>query len=260
MMIPKYDKEAYVDEITLRGTGKNLKANICFCYFPFQNNYQETEKFLHPEEQEYFNMLKFEKRKKSYLMGRYTAKKAISAFANEQNLENILIQQGVFNQPVTTCLFKQNIQVSITHCDDLGAAIAFPEALPMGIDIEKIDPCRNDVIASQMTVDEKELMKISPYTPDADLTLLWTAKESISKILKTGLTTPFQIFEINKIENKGEYIVSYFKNFSQYYTVSFKLGNYMCSITYPRNMELDIDIKALKKMFNSTIEIYEKQA
>lgn len=253
-MISKDDKKAFVDEITLNGTGRRTKANICFCYFPFQNNYQEAEKYLHPKEQEYFSMLKFEKRKRSYLMGRYTAKKAISAFADEENLKSILIQKGVFDQPVATCSSKQNIQVSITHCEDFGAAIAFHEALPMGIDIEKVDPNRSNVIEAQMTDEEKRLVKVLPYTTDIAYTLFWTAKESISKILKTGLTTPFNVYEINKVDDAGDYIISHFKHFTQYYTVSFQLGNYICSITYPRNTEIDINIKALKKMFNFPAE------
>lgn len=53
----------------------------------------------------------------------------------------------------------QNIQVSISHCDAIGFSTAFPEAHPMGIDVEKISPDRTDVILSQITPTEQSLLK-----------------------------------------------------------------------------------------------------
>src|SRR5437763_869645 len=55
--------------------------------------------FLHPKEKEYFDTLKFDRRKASYLLGRYCAKSALSNLQQER-MENILITTGVFGQPV----------------------------------------------------------------------------------------------------------------------------------------------------------------
>jgi 4'-phosphopantetheinyl transferase EntD len=246
--------KVYVDEVILNGLRKKVKVNICFCYLPFFNDYQQAKRYLHPKETEYFDTLKFEKRKKSYLLGRFCAKKAISAAVDETILKNIAIEQGVFNQPIVTCVYKPHVQVSITHCDNVGAAIAFSENIPMGIDIERVDTNRRRVLEEQITQEEKRLISDLPYSYDEILTFMWTAKESISKVLKTGLTTPFHLFEIHKIESDKQQIISEFKNFVQYYTVSFKLSNYLCSITYPKNTQLNMNIETLKRRFENMVE------
>ncbi|SFJ69916.1 4'-phosphopantetheinyl transferase family protein [Thermoflavimicrobium dichotomicum] len=227
-----------MNKLVLKGTDENYRANMCLCYSPFLAQYLETVKYLHPKELEYYFTLKFEQRIKSYLAGRYAAKKAVSFFVRDENLDRILIEQGIFNQPIVVHPNKMNIQVSISHCDDLGVAIAFSEELAMGIDIERISIDRKDVLRTQMTDREKELIESLPYSDETTLTVFWTAKEALSKILKTGLTTPFHIYEINQIEIKNGAIFSFFKNFTQYCTVSFIFGHYICSITYPRRTEL----------------------
>lgn len=57
---------------------------------------------LHIYERKFFSTLKFQKRARSYLIGRFVAKQAIARLSGEDNLANILIQSGVFNQPIVT--------------------------------------------------------------------------------------------------------------------------------------------------------------
>jgi len=253
MCLPKI----YLDELKFHGFEEHFKANISFCYFPQIYFYQEAVKYLHPKERNYYETLKFEKRIKSYLLGRYAAKMAVGAFTGEEQLDRILIQQGVFSQPIVTCLSQQNIQVSITHSDDFGAAVAFSEAYPIGIDLERISLNKTDILENQITETEKELigqlMKTKLYSYEALLTLFWTAREALSKVLKTGLLTPFTIYEIGKLEIKSGYIVSYFKNFAQYHNISFQLDHYMCSITCPKKTKLGINISALKEKLGLTL-------
>jgi 4'-phosphopantetheinyl transferase len=243
----------YIDELTLKRPENTYKAYICFCYFPQFSYYQETVKFLNYHELNYYNTLKFEKRIKSYLIGRYTAKRAIAAFCNELNLENIIIEHGIFTQPIVKCKSGQNIQVSITHCDDFGVALAFPEAHPMGIDIERISDAR-EALERQITDEEKALIKTFPFPYNTMLTYLWTTKEALSKVLRTGLMTPFKLFEIDKLElrNDGSFLNLY-KNFAQYKALSFGLGDFICSITYPLKTELTFNYILLRNKFNYSL-------
>lgn len=238
----------YVDEMLLKRSDQNYKATICLCYSSSPADYYKMEECLHWQEYQHYHALKYEKRKKSYLLGRYSAKKAFSYYVNEASLGNIFIQSGVFSQPVAVYEYGRNIQVSIAHCQDFGAAIAFPEAHPMGIDIEMIDRGKVDVLAEQMTNSEKKLIK-SHHSHDAMLTFLWTVKEGLSKVLRTGLTAPLYIYEIEKIETECNCIFSYFKNFGQYKAISFALGNYICSIVYPLHTEINLDVSVLQKKF-----------
>jgi phosphopantetheinyl transferase len=244
--------KTYIERINFHTNNVDYEVSICYCFVISFSHYENLIKFLHKKETGYYDNLKHEKRKKSYLIGRYSAKRAISVLTNVDDLQEILIQPGVFNQPIISYKRSIDAQVSITHSGDFGAAVAFPEALPMGIDIEKIDPGKKDVMESQITNREKSLIKGMSGPDEKMLTLLWSAKESLSKVLKTGLTIPFDIYEIESIKHTQNCFIAFFKNFTQYKTLSFTLGQYMCSIAYPRLFNLNLDTKSLKYLFDLT--------
>ncbi|HEY8464333.1 MAG TPA: 4'-phosphopantetheinyl transferase superfamily protein [Bacillota bacterium] len=237
----------YIEKLELIRPNESFQAGLCLCWLTKFNQYEEIVANLDPKEQQYYETLKFEKRIKSYLTGRLAAKKAIAALTGNNNLAKIAIQRGIFTQPIATCEGQPNIQVSISHCEDFGAAIAFPEAHPMGIDLEKIAIKQNQVIEREVTEAEINLIKTFPVPYEKMLTLLWTAKEALSKVLKTGLMTPFQIYEIAKIDLHPNYLLCTYKNFAQYKAMSFFLGKYSCSLTYPMKTELRVDLYSLRK-------------
>lgn len=229
-------------ELVIKGTDREFRAGLCIGYFSIPADFLKAVKFLHAKEFEYYFTLEFERRVKSYLTGRYVAKEAVSFLSGEKSLERICIEQGILHHPVVTLPNTPNIQVSITHCDDLAAAIAFSEELPMGIDIERISVDQNKVLETQMTAKESSLFSCLPYSYETTLTLFWTVKEALSKILKTGLTTSFHIYEISQMEVRDGVVYSLFENFPQYRTASSILGSYVCSITYPKKTELSVAV------------------
>ncbi|MCL6588936.1 MAG: 4'-phosphopantetheinyl transferase superfamily protein [Firmicutes bacterium] len=251
--------KTYLEELILTRPENRYKAGLCLCFLPYFSHYQDTVRYLHPEELNYYQNLKFERRIRSYLLGRYAAKKAAAALTKTERLEEILVQPGVFTQPVVTLQAHPNIQATITHCEDLGGAIVFPEAHPLGIDIEKAGANSVEALESQMTDAEKALVRRYPESYEFMLTLLWTGKEALSKILKTGLMTSFKILEVNKIELKDGYWLSFYKNFGQYKAISFKLGRYICSITFPLKTELAINLDSIRSNFDFLNQMEENQ-
>ncbi len=238
----------YSKELTLIRPEETFKAGLCLCDCSKFARYEEIVAFLHPQEKKYYETLRFEKRIKSYLIGRLTAKKAIACLIRNDNLATISIQAGIFNQPVVSCPDRQNIQVSISHCDNFGAAIAFLEIHPMAIDVERIiNGEHSRAIERESTESEIKLIKRLPFSYVAMLTILWTAKEALSKVLKTGMMTSFKIFEIDRIEINSDYALCFYKNFAQYKTIAFFINDYICSIIYPMKTELNLDFHSLKK-------------
>ncbi|MBY9081321.1 4'-phosphopantetheinyl transferase superfamily protein [Paenibacillus sp. HN-1] len=240
------DTQYFINEITLTRRENTFKAAICCCYFQSIAELERILPYLHVQERSYYDTLKFEKRMRSYLLGRFAAKQAAAALTGEEELANIHIQAGIFDQPILSSA-KRNIQVSITHCNDYGAAIAFPEAHPMGIDLEKIDDRKRTAIESHITMAEKEYINPLPIPLDTALTLLWSAKEALSKVLKTGLTASFKVFEVSKIERYDDYFICFYKNFKQYKAIAFSVGSYMSAIACPLNTEMDLDICSFKQ-------------
>ncbi|NRS16251.1 4'-phosphopantetheinyl transferase superfamily protein [Brevibacillus sp. HB1.4B] len=234
--------QIFTKEFVIKGKDREYRASLCMGYFSVPADFLKIVKFLHPKEFEYYFQLEYERRVKSYLTGRYVAKRAVSFLVGDESLERICIEQGIFHQPVVNLPNATNVQVSITHCDDLAAGIAFSEELPMGIDMERISVDRNKVLETQMTVKESSLFSCLPYSYETTLTLFWTVKEALSKILKTGLTTSFHIYEISQVEARDGVVYSLFENFPQYRTASFILGDYVCSITYPKKTEWSVAV------------------
>jgi len=224
----------------LKYNSNNYTGGLCISSLELDYLKDIHKAFLHPIEQAYFNNLQFTKRQHSYLLGRYCAKQAILMCATLGSPNEILIEKGIFEQPITyhPCLI--NTQVSISHCDRLGIALAFPEACPMAIDIETIELDKHETFISQLTTHEKKLK--NAFSSNIPPEMFWTMKEALSKALKCGLTTPFELLEVECISMDGALFVARFKNFSQYLAISFFISKNVCSIVYPKNVQLEIDL------------------
>ncbi|TCS93643.1 4'-phosphopantetheinyl transferase superfamily protein [Hazenella coriacea] len=243
----------YTDNFVLKSSKENYKVYINFYKRGNGPIHCDNNDFLHEDEKKYFKTLVYERRINSYLLGRYSAKKAVSAFIEEDNLKKILIKNGVFNQPVVVCEPYSNIQVSLTHCEDLAAAAAFNDLLMIGIDIEKIQQSLHRGVEAELTQYEKELLHQVPCSYESFLLLIWTIKESLSKALKTGLTVSLSVLEVQSIEVNDGYYLSTFTHFDQYHTISFIVKDYAFSMTYPKNVEIDIDIYRIKQKVEKII-------
>ncbi len=80
-------------------------------------------------------------------------------------------------------------------------------------------------------------------------------KEALSKVLKTGLTVLLSILEVKNIQICNDNLISTFTNFPQYCSISFNIYDYICSIVYPRNVEIDIDINKKRENSYKTLKI-----
>lgn len=254
------EQNVYLDELQLSSLEEIKKATLCFVFFLHEAEYDKLVRHLNFQERQYFNTLNFPKKIKTYLLGRFAAKKAVTSLTGQINLSEIMIQSGIFNQPIVVCN-KQNIQVSITHCDSCALALAFPEAYPMAVDLEKIDSGNIEVLEKHMSTLEKKQIRVLPFSRAAKTTLIWTAKEALSKVLKTGLTTPLEVFELEKIEYlENNCIAGCYKLFPQYKVMSFIVNGYSCSIVYPAITKKYFNLDKLKQGLNMYFFMRHKQA
>ena len=190
---------------------------------------------LHQEELAHFNQLKFKKRKFTYLLGRVSARHALSELIGEEALKSLAIGFGVFKFPILKNYRGDQIQLSISHCEDVGMALAFPEAHPLAIDLEKIDHEKTSAMQSMVNDSEMDLLQAFELNEAEKSTLLWTIKESVSKIIRTGLSMDLKMVAVTSIEKKGIYFESKIQNFGQFKVLSFIGKTYVCSISMPKH-------------------------
>ncbi|MCR6643000.1 MAG: 4'-phosphopantetheinyl transferase superfamily protein [Sporocytophaga sp.] len=226
-------------KIILKREDKNFHAGFCIIHEELETLVNSLS-LLHPIEKSYYDSLKYERRKVSYMLGRIAAKKAISEFAEVKSFSSIHIDSGIFQFPVVKIPgITQNIQVSLSHCDNFGIALAFPEQHPLGIDIEKIDTTKTEAIKSQMSPKELELIPKVNLPLQTGCTALWTIKEGLSKIFRTGLTMDFKLLEVQSLEKKDSVYISSFTNCAQYKGISWSFENYVCTMILPKNTNID---------------------
>ncbi|MCF3941533.1 4'-phosphopantetheinyl transferase superfamily protein [Oceanobacillus alkalisoli] len=156
----------------------------------------------------------------------YLAKESIMEFLGFgiREIRNISLLKGVFGQPVIVNNNNSsiNIGISITHTEKTIGVLLFDQRHPMGIDVENKTSTDSEFLEPYFTDFEKRMIKNSGGTLSKEI--LFSAKESLSKILKTGLTSPLQIYEISKYYKQGDTIYLFYKNFVQYKTTVQQYG------------------------------------
>lgn len=213
-------------------------------FYTAKDEFLET---LHPNELKYYNKLIVDKRRSSYLLGRYTAKKAVAEFLNINNLSEIEIASGIFSNPIVRYISHIHPRVSITHDDLYAGSISYPDIHPMSLDIETANQEKITVIKTQLTEKEEKLKTQLNIKEEKFYTLLWTIKEAISKSIRCGLTIPFKLLEVKDLKQENDnLIVCKFENFGQYHSYSYIFANQVISIALPRKTKLHLDPDKLR--------------
>lgn len=212
-----------------------------------------AEAVLHQKERAVFCTDSLGRWRMGYLRGRLAAKLALGCLHEALDWQDVAIERGVFGQPIVSSRMLANMQVSISHSGGWAAALAFPEAHPMAIDLEVFRANQQEVIRANMRHAELAAMAATGVHETMGLTLLWTIKESLSKVLRTGLMTPFEIYAIDAIRDQGGLLVSTFQNFAQYRCLSFLIADLGVSICLPKRTEVFPDVARWRLFFNQII-------
>lgn len=213
-------------------------------------DYSDLSELVHtltPRELLEYKKIMVNKRRIEFCLGKYVGKMSAAKLTGSHSLRDLSIEKGVFNQPILCFNNNQrrNIQISLSHVNNKAISVAFPEEHPMGIDMEIVDQKNKEVIASQMLDSELHLIGFSSLSTLVGLTLLWTVKESLSKVLKTGLTTPLSVYSVSQVKKVETGYISEFTNFPQYKVFSWVTDKYVTSLCLPKNTLINIDIANL---------------
>jgi 4'-phosphopantetheinyl transferase len=181
-----------------------------------------------------FERLALPRRKSSFLLGRYVAKQALAVLLHEPMYANIAIVPGVFTQPVVQFPTPEPVGVSIMHAGELACALAFPQIHPMAIDVERVDPASLEAMKSQIQAEELRPAVLPQLSELVWCTVIWTAKEALSKVLKCGMMGPFALFETVELRQEASCYVGYFRHFGQYKFHTWVVHDHVLTIVLPK--------------------------
>lgn len=164
--------------------------------------------WLSPREAARAEAMTFTKRRVEFLLGRWTAKLAIARTHDlpddPDSLSRIEVLHAPDGAPVPhiagTALERR---VSLTDRAGWAVCIVSPGAFEVGCDLELVEPRSTAFVHDYLTAAEVTLVEGAP-PGDADLlaNLLWSAKESALKVLRTGLRRDTRSVEV-EIETGG---------------------------------------------------------
>lgn len=224
----------------------NEKSNTCISICSqFADNRFILESLSEKEYSSFLN-LHGNIKKKEFLIGRYSAKCAVSELAPDLSMNDICVKSGIFGEPLIDTYNTQRYFVSISHKGNVSVAIASNLTGSIGIDLEYDNKNRFEAI--ELVCSEKERKK---FSPDGLHMILWTAKEALSKLFKTGLMTNFQIFEIDSIQLKNGVWHGTYSYFTQFEFQTIVLCGYVLTIVLPAFIDINIDKKGVKLFFET---------
>ncbi len=191
--------------------------------------------FLHGDEEALLTDRLHARRRHGLLIGRYAAKCALAALRPDLDPRALAIRPGVLEQPVLSGARPENLGISLSHAGPAAIAVAFPEACPMGVDLEWIRPANVALLTRQTTADERRLLADHLGGPEAErLTRLWCLKEALSKALRCGLTVPLDLLAVGSVEAGPAGLGVTFAHFAQYRGLSVAAGGLAAALVLPR--------------------------
>ncbi len=225
---------------------------FCLSRCPLPELAAARSQFLAPAEEAYYQTLRVDARRRSFLIGRLCVKEALAVCLGSPERSSWEVSRGVFQQPVLQGPGIRNLQASLSHSGDYGVAVVHPEGHPVGVDIEEINPDRRETVQTQMTPGEVEAASALGGTANESLMLMWSAKEALSKILRTGLMTPFSVYEMEGLARESGCLLGFFKNFGQYRAITFPMQGMALALALPKRSELDCALAEFRQGWPKT--------
>ncbi len=151
----------------------------------------EADDWLSEAERIRLDAFRFPKRRNDWRLGRWTAKRLVSAFVDMQpsigNLASVEIRAARDGAPEAYVRgVPVHFSLSISHSANFGLCAAGSDGIIIGCDIELVQEHEPNFAADYFAREENVLLSSFPGHPFAT-TLIWSAKESSLKVLREGL-------------------------------------------------------------------------
>ena len=104
----------------------------------------------------------------------------------------------------------------------------------MGVDVEKAGGDMEEAVLSQLTGKEKMLLRACGQDHIVGYTAVFSMKEALSKILRTGMMLDFKFLEVEEINVLKDALACTFTHFGQYKAVARFKEPYIFSMALPQ--------------------------
>lgn len=156
--------------------------------------------WLTPRERARFEAFRFEKRRRDWLPGRWTSKLALLGITGlpDRDISRFEIASAPDGAPLPGLDGRPfPAQLSLSHSNGRAFAAVLQGRTAMGCDIELIESRSAAFVETFFTASESERVEhADPRLRDLLVTMIWSAKESTLKALRTGLRADTRSVEV----------------------------------------------------------------
>jgi 4'-phosphopantetheinyl transferase len=145
--------------------------------------------WLSPAESARLNGMRFPRRRSDWLLGRWTAKQALSLCLGPSHLEEIEVLAAPSGAPEVRIAGKPAaVEISLSHRSGTAACAVARTHCALGCDLETVEPHSDAFVADFFTSEEQALVARAHAEHRLRLiAVLWSGKESVLKALRCGL-------------------------------------------------------------------------
>ena len=190
--------------------------------------------------------------RQAFLQGRLAAKTALRAMlrrlepAARFDPRRVEVENGYLGRPIVNG--APGLGVSLSHCQGFAAAVAFPQGLPLGLDLERVRPQNVLAISDRIAPEELAMARFTaPPGAHAALppTLLWCLKEALGKLLGCGLATSPEELAISSLDPVPNGVAAGYAHTAGYQGLAAVSASMILALAAPGNVTLELDLGAL---------------
>jgi 4'-phosphopantetheinyl transferase len=147
--------------------------------------------WLSDGEREILATLRFPKRRNDWRLGRWTAKQAVCSYQMRQQEPLSLLEIRAASDGAPEASWADgfsSVSLSISHSNSRSLCVIGSCDLTVGCDLERVEPRENGLIQDYFLPEEiSSTMRIPASGRDLAVNLIWSAKETVLKVLREGL-------------------------------------------------------------------------
>jgi 4'-phosphopantetheinyl transferase len=161
--------------------------------------------FLSPSERQAYAHFRFDKRRREWLLGRWTAKRLLrlsDQAYRDLELNAISVGNDPDGAPFLSVQGKGRLplSLSISHRQER-AFSALCASFPVGADIERVEAHAPSFVRDYFTAQEAErVFSAPPQMRNALATVIWSAKEAVLKAVRLGLRVDTRAVEVCHVQ------------------------------------------------------------
>ena len=168
-----------------------------------------SQQWLAPAEVARLTTLRFAKRRTELRLGRWTAKLAIAAVLglDHELLARIEVRPAPTGAPLPFVAGRPApIAISMTDRADWAVCAVAPPELAVGCDLELVEPRTDAFVRDWFTPAERDAVFAARTEQQRQVlaNLVWSAKESALKVLRTGRRRDTRSVEVDVVDPAGD--------------------------------------------------------